>query len=75
MNTYNGWTNYETWRVALEVADGLDGYHDPETLKDIAEDVYLFDVDNQLAEGLVMAFLGEVNWTEIAEHLKEEDVA
>ena len=22
--TYNGWTNYETWRVNLECVDGLD---------------------------------------------------
>ncbi len=22
--TYNGWTNYETWRVNLEVFDGFD---------------------------------------------------
>lgn len=22
-NTYNGWTNYETWRVNLEVLDGV----------------------------------------------------
>ena len=27
-NTYNGWSNYETWRVNLEIFDGLqtDGY-------------------------------------------------
>jgi hypothetical protein len=23
-NTYNGWTNYSTWRVNLEVFDGMD---------------------------------------------------
>ena len=22
-NTYNGWTNYATWRVNLEIFDGL----------------------------------------------------
>jgi hypothetical protein len=32
--TYNGWTNYETWRVNLEVFDGFDfsefnGVNDP----------------------------------------------
>ena len=29
--TYNGWTNYETWRVNLEIFDGFDytenGFH------------------------------------------------
>jgi len=24
--TYNGWTNYETWRVNLEIFDGFDPY-------------------------------------------------
>ena len=31
--THNGWTNYETWRVNLEIFDGMElgdfwGYHD-----------------------------------------------
>ena len=24
MSKYNGWTNYETWRVNLEIFDGFD---------------------------------------------------
>ena len=24
--TYNGWTNYATWRVNLEIFDGFDPY-------------------------------------------------
>jgi hypothetical protein len=24
MSTYNGWTNYATWRINLEVFDGMD---------------------------------------------------
>jgi hypothetical protein len=71
MTTYNGWTNYETWRVNLECFDGLDGYHDADTLKDIAEDIYFNNVDNGLAEGVISAFLSEVNWDEIAESLAE----
>ncbi len=31
MSTYNGWTNYATWRVNLEMIDGMDaremGWH------------------------------------------------
>lgn len=23
MSTYNGWTNYETWRINLEMIDGM----------------------------------------------------
>lgn len=26
-NKYNGWTNYSTWRVQLEVIDGLEPEH------------------------------------------------
>lgn len=26
MSGYNGWTNYETWRINLEVLDGFDAY-------------------------------------------------
>ena len=48
MSDYNGWTNYATWRVNLEIFDGYDPYdagHDSATsaydlglaLKDIAE--------------------------------------
>lgn len=71
MNTYNGWTNYETWRVNLECFDGLDGYHDAETLKEIAHDIYLSGC-NDLGDGLIESFLSEVNWDEIAEHYQGE---
>ena len=27
-NTYNGWTNYATWRVNLEIFDGLNPVED-----------------------------------------------
>ena len=27
-NTYNGWTNYATWRVGLEIFDGLNPIED-----------------------------------------------
>jgi hypothetical protein len=49
-NTYNGWTNYATWRVNLEVFDGFDPYDYfsddqasmidwlPQALKDFAEE-------------------------------------
>lgn len=44
MSTYNGWTNYATWRINLEVFDGLEPndlgcfsrYKEPE-LSDVAE--------------------------------------
>lgn len=88
MEKYNGWTNYATWRVNLEIFDGYDPYdagHDSSTsaydlglaLKDIAEELLAND-----GKGLVfdyaMAFLSDVNWTEIARHMIEayaEDAA
>ena len=79
MNTtekYNGWTNYATWRVNLEIFDGL--YSDMEGEKATAEGCkeYAEDVVSESGEGLALdyatAFLASVNWREIAEFLNEE---
>ena len=79
MNTtekYNGWTNYATWRVNLEIFDGL--YSDMEGEKATAESCkeYAEDVVSESGDGLsldyAMAFLADVNWREIADHLNEE---
>ena len=68
---YNGWTNYATWRVNLEVFDGWDrenGEIDAECAKEFAEELVLPDVEeNTLAYGYTSAFLSEVNWHEISE--------
>lgn len=83
MSTYNGWTNYATWRINLEVFDGMEPndlgcftrYKEPE-LSDVAK--YLNEhVDEILCnhasgEGLTLdyarAFVAQVNWHEIAQH-------
>ena len=79
--TYNGWTNYETWRVNLEIFDGLDPYdyfsdnqekladnlHD--YLKDMATELIENDGAKGLAHDYAMAFLDAVNWHEIARHM------
>jgi hypothetical protein len=70
--TYNGWTNYETWRVNLEMFDAdfssdndLDAYDLGQNLRDMA----LETVGGQ-ASGIALdyaeAFLNSVNWYEIA---------
>ena len=81
---YNGWTNYETWRVNLEIFDGIawwlrrryetDGQRvDEEYLKDMAEEIVLGDVDEQsLAHSYAYSFMSDVNWHEIAEHINDE---
>ena len=73
--THNGWTNYETWRV-LEIFDGL--YSDMEGEKVTAEGCkdYAEEVVSESGEGLALdyarAFIGDVNWQEIADHLNED---
>ena len=81
--TYNGWTNYETWRVNLEIFDGFDpseyySSFDPsdawnlgESLKMYAEEVIFecAEVQNGLARDYAQAFLDNVNWREIANHM------
>lgn len=69
-NTYNGWTNWETWKTHLEILDGYE-WADPDTLRDIVEDIMLDGVDNPTAEGVIHMFISEVNFHEISEHLKE----
>ena len=38
-NGYNGWTNYETWRINLEVLDGM-------TIEDFGFDLHELDTDD-----------------------------
>ena len=75
----NGWTNYATWRVHLEMFDGqpidwLDDNPDPhdvgQQLRDMAMD-YIAEQASGLALDYAEAFLAEVNWFEIAEHVIE----
>ena len=77
---YNGWTNYATWRVHLEMFDGqpvewLDDNSDPhdvgQHLRDMAMD-YMAEEASGLALDYAEAFLADVNWFEIAEHVIEE---
>ena len=75
--THNGWTNYATWRVNLEMFDSLYSYTDgekvtAESCKDYAEDV-LSENGKGLALDYALAFIASVNWQEIAEALNEEE--
>jgi len=72
---YNGWTNYVTWLVNLEIFEGL--YSDIDGEKATAEGCkdYAEEVISQSGEGLAldyaMAFLANVNWHEIAKACNE----
>jgi hypothetical protein len=82
--TCNGWSNYATWRVNLELisdyADSLD--RDRQYFRDTADlaDHFSEYVDEVITrgdelEGLAVdyarSFVSDVNWYEIAEHYPE----
>ena len=74
--TYNGWTNYATWRVNLEIFDGMDprdmGWHRLDKydlapiLMDYANELLEIDCKDGLTLSYAQAFLSDVNWREIA---------
>lgn len=84
-NRHNGWTNYATWRVRLEIFDGFDpsdyfSAFDPsdtyglsKALEEYADQV-LFECATVegLAADYARAFLSDVNWYEIAEHMLDD---
>ena len=73
IHQYNGWSNYATWRVSLELIDDneyLAGYSSEELAEWVGE---IIDVQSKgIARDYAHAFLNDVNWHEIAEHLREE---
>jgi hypothetical protein len=88
--TYNGWTNYATWRVNLEIFDGWDSnqldsltmgdtYQLHKQLKDYAEEIIFEGCSyderrpSNLMADYARAFLDDVNWHEIAEHMIEDN--
>ena len=81
--TYNGWTNYATWRVNLEVFDGMDimeylgpcddTYTLSQRMKEFAENIITdYKSETNLAQDYALAFLSYVNWYEIAQHYETE---
>jgi len=82
-NTHNGWTNYATWRVMLEIFSDCDpayfsnledSYELSKELRDYAEEVItdFGQIDsNSLAVSYAVSFLSYVDWQEIAETIIE----
>lgn len=81
MASYNGWTNYATWRVNLEIFDGMEiteyfrkkpEIHDVmDWAKEFSNELLEMDAKQGLALDYARAFISEVNWHEIAEHLMD----
>ena len=84
---YNGWTNYATWRVNLEVCEDLcNSYVENvsfESIESLAgqlkeeteEIVTNYGQLDGLAVDYAMAFLSDVDWYEIAKHWEDDLIA
>ena len=75
---YNGWTNYATWRVNMEILGDIefDEIVSADSLKKIVEDVvfsqYELGNGSHLVEDYARAFISQVNFYEIAKLINEE---
>jgi hypothetical protein len=72
MEKFNGWTNYSTWRVNLEMFDGYEGTLSADTAREIVEEYIEGSSTEGLARDYALAFIADVNWKEIAAHYQEE---
>ncbi len=78
MNEYNGWANYATWRINLEILGDIE-FEDRvsvDDLKEIIEDCVFTNFNTcdtpRLIEDYARAFISEVNFYEIARSINEE---
>ena len=86
--TYNGWSNYATWRVNLELVDGVmpetdggqifkDVYELSEYIKNDVEEYLSIDGNTErhatICLDYALAFLSDVNWHEIAQHIADDN--
>ena len=71
----NGWTNWETWKVSLEIFYGFETEEEvtADILQELAEQIVFEDIKKgSFVEPLVWSFLQRVNFEEIAEHINCE---
>lgn len=78
-DSYNGWANYATWRVNLEIfsdypLDSIDSEDDvydlAEQCKEIAHNI-VAEHGNGITLDYAEAFLADVNWFQIAKAMLE----
>ena len=80
-NKYNGWSNYATWRVKMELFDTINFVEEDffdgitaEALEDMVEN-WVFENHTGslgLVEDYARAFVDQVNFHEILEHVLED---
>jgi hypothetical protein len=80
-NKYNGWANYATWRVNLELIDSdyygesVNDYDDNSDFADYIKEsieMQVYDYPDGFVRDYCEAFLSDVNWYEIAQHIWDE---
>ena len=83
MSTYNGWTNWETWKVNLEILDGMDAsdlniehytadefYEAGQIIRVFVDEIISMEYNTDgFVSGIVHDFLHSVDWTDIARHI------
>ena len=78
MEKCNGWTNYATWRVNLEILGDIqfDEHISADYLKEIVEDCVFSNYEiysgSHLVEDYARSFVSNVNYDEIAQYINEE---
>ena len=71
--TYNGYTNYATWRINLEILDCIE-FTEPvhaSELEDIVTNVVFNDDQSGLIADYAAAFISEVNFYELANMIND----
>lgn len=68
-NTYNGWSNYATWRINLEIFDGGEFSNMAACeMREFVEELIENETPEGLARNYAMAFIADVDWMEIREY-------
>jgi hypothetical protein len=77
-STYNGWANYATWRVNLELIDSDfygESVNDYDDVSDFADYIQssiesmVYDYPDGFVKDYCEAFISNVEWYEIAQHI------
>ena len=80
--TYNGWSNYPTWRINLEILGDIQWDEeeefemiDEDTLKEYVENAVFDNYSGNmgLMEDYARAFLADVNYREILDSILENE--